>query len=204
MYSICPASSTQSAAGSRAGWCERHSMARQAQQAQRRRQPASQKKALEAPPWKRAAAKSGKRSRSGASTSTLPLLVCMPSACGYMAAVQAGLYSRTYLRPTAWHSRLWWGSVCSGVTCRGEGRPVEAGRRARKMRVRGSAQKAQGGRAWPLPPREPEQAAGGGGAHPWRAMLGINAAAGETRHAFQGQQAAQHKGSPCRRGRTRR
>lgn len=35
-------------------------------------------------PWKGASAKSGNRCVSGESTSTRPVLVCMPSACGYL------------------------------------------------------------------------------------------------------------------------
>lgn len=51
----------------------------------------------------------------GSSRSTRLLLVVSPSSHGYTGLL--GAYRRTYLRPTAWHSRLWCGSVCSGVTC---------------------------------------------------------------------------------------
>ena len=41
-------------------------------------------------------------------------LLFMPSQ-GY--SCDDGGYRRTYLRPTTWASRLWCGSLCSGVTC---------------------------------------------------------------------------------------
>ena len=44
-------------------------------------------------------------------------LVVRPSVKGHSTAVAGGGYRRTYLTPSTCASRLWCGSVCSGVTC---------------------------------------------------------------------------------------